>query len=114
MSIWNANTLNELVGDNPGLRSRLLQKFLINSHNQVNALNEAAQAGDLQRLVEVAHPLKSAARTIGAFALGELCQRIETAATAKDSFVSLALTKGLFCTFDQVQEMILQHLDGSH
>ena len=112
--IWDANSLKELVGDNPALCSRLLQKFLKNAHVQVKEINDAVQTGNFQRLVEVAHPLKSAARTVGAFALAELCQRIETAATAKDSFVSLALTKGLFCTFDQVQEMILQHLDGSH
>ena len=82
----------------------------MNSHAQVKALNEAAQAGELQRMVEVAHPLKSAARTVGAFALGELCERIETAATANDSLVSSALTAGLSSTFDQVQEMILQYL----
>ncbi len=112
--IWDANSLKELVGDNPALCSRLLQKFLKNAHVQVKEINDAVQTGNFQRLVEVAHPHKSAARTVGAFALAELCQRIETAATAKDSFVSLALTKGLFCTFDQVQEMILQHLDGTH
>ena len=112
--IWNAHTLKELVGDNPTLCSRLLQKFLKNAHAQVKALNEAAQAGNLQLLAEVAHPLKSAARTTGAPALADLCQRIETAAIAKDSSVSLALTADLSCTFDQVQEIILQHLDGSH
>jgi signal transduction histidine kinase/CheY-like chemotaxis protein len=112
--VWDANTLKELVGDNPALCSRLLQKFLKNAHVQIKALNDAGQTGNLQRLAEVAHTLKSAARTIGAFVMAELCQRIETAATAKDSDVSLALTADISCTFDQVQEMILQHLDDSH
>jgi len=94
--IWDANALNALVGDNPALCSRLLQKFLKNSNAQVKALNDAAQARNLQRMAEVAHPLKSAARTVGAFALGELCQQIEVASTAKDSSMSIALTADLF------------------
>ena len=77
-------------------------------------MKEAAQTGNLQCLAEVAHPLKSAARAVGAFALGELCQRIETAANDRDSAVSFALTAGISCTFEQTQEMILQYLDGSH
>ena len=112
--IWDANALKELVGDNPALCSRLLQKFLTNVHVQVHALNDAAQAGNLQLLTEVAHTLKSAARTVGAFALAELCQRMETAATAKDSAVSFALTASLSCTFDQVKELILRHDSLQH
>ena len=111
--IWDANALKELVGDNPALCSRLLQKFLKNAHAQVKALNDAEQAGNLQILAEVAHPLKSAARSVGAFELAELCQRIETAANDSDCAVSSALTADLSCTLDRVQWMILQQLDGS-
>ena len=109
--IWNANALNEQVGNDSAMHKRLLQKFLHNTQTQVQAMNEAAQAGKLQRLVEVAHPLKSASRTVGAIALGDLCERIETAATAKDSSVSFALTAELSCTFDRVQKLIVAHLD---
>ena len=101
-----------VVGDNPAVCLRLLQKFLNNTNAQVKVLNEASQAGNLQILAEVAYPLKSAIRTISAFALAELCQRIETAATAKDSDVSSALSAGLSSTFDQVKAIIAQHLDG--
>ena len=100
-----------MVGDNAGMHSRLLDKFLKNAETQVKAMNDAIQAGNLQRLAGVAHPLKSAARTVGAFALGDLCERIEVAATAKDSSVSFALTMDLSCTFDQVKELIHAHLD---
>ncbi len=110
--VWNARTLSELVGNNPGLHSRLLHKFLKNAQAQVQALNEATQAGNLQRLAEVAHTLKSAARTVGAFALGDLCQQIEAAATAKDSAVSFALTIDLSGTFGQVDHLIETHLNS--
>ena len=81
---------------------------------QDEVLNDAAQAGNRQHFVEVVHTLKSAAKSIDAFALGGLCKRIETAANESDSAVSFALTDGLSCTFEQTHEMILDHLDGSH
>jgi HPt (histidine-containing phosphotransfer) domain-containing protein len=109
--VWNAGTLNEIVCDNAGMHSRLLDKFLKNAETQVKAMNDAIQAGNLQRLAKIAHPLKSAARTVGAFALGDLCERIEVAATAKDSSVSFALTMDLSCTFDRVKGLIHAHLD---
>jgi CheY-like chemotaxis protein len=108
---WNANTLNELVGDNPGMHVRLLQKFLKNACNQVNALNEAAQTGNLQRMVAVAHPLKSAARTVGAMALGDVCQDIEVAATAGESATSIALIADMANVWAQVKSLIYAHLD---
>jgi CheY-like chemotaxis protein len=111
LPVWNANTLNELVGDNPGMHKRLLEKFLRNAYVHVQALNDAAQAGNLKRLAEVAHTLKSSARTVGAFVLGDLCQRIEVAATAKESSVSFALTADIFYAFEQVQALIDAHLD---
>ncbi len=111
--IWDANAIGELVGDNPDLRTRLLQKFLKNAQAQVKELNDAAQAGELQRLAMLAHNLKSAARTVGAFALGDLCQNIETAALARESSVSFAQTADLSYTFNQVQERISQHLNCS-
>jgi HPt (histidine-containing phosphotransfer) domain-containing protein len=99
------------VGDNPGMHVRLLEKFLKNACGQVNALNEAAQTGNLQRMVAVAHPLKSAARTVGATALGDVCQGIEVAATAGDNAVSIARIADLSHVWAQVHSLIQAHLD---
>ncbi len=111
--VWDANALNELVGNEPAMQKRLLQKFLKNAQFQVKAMNDAAQTGNLQRLAGVAHTLKSAARTVGASALGDLCLRIETAAIAQDSAVSFALSADVSCTLDQVQTRIDAHLNTS-
>ncbi len=111
LSIWDANALKELVGDDPDMYQRLLTKFLKNANAQVTVLKDAAQTENLQRLAEKAHTLKFAARSTGAFALGELCQRLETAAIAKDSTVSFALTANITQAFDQVQQRIDAHLN---
>ena len=113
LPIWDANALNELVGDNPEMNQRLLTRFLKNTNAQITALKDAAQAGNLQDLAETAHPLKSAARTVGAFALGELCQSLEASAMAKDSALSVALTANISIAFDQAQQLIEAHLTTS-
>ena len=77
--VWQADALRQMVGDNPALQQRLLAKFLVNAHAQVASIQAASDCGDLKRAADVAHTLKSAARTVGAMALGALCQQIEGA-----------------------------------
>jgi PAS domain S-box-containing protein len=85
LPVWNAEALTELIGDNPPLHKSLLTKFLANSPEQVGAIARAAVAGDSQTAAGLAHTLKSAARSVGAMALAELCQSIETAGHAGDA-----------------------------
>jgi CheY-like chemotaxis protein/HPt (histidine-containing phosphotransfer) domain-containing protein len=82
--VWNPATLTALVGDNPAMHQRLLGKFLINAQKQVDEIMLAATAQDTKAMAEVAHALKSAARSMGALALGELCQHLEAAGRAGD------------------------------
>ena len=110
--IWDANAMNELVGDNPEMHQRLLAKFLQNTKAHITVIQDAAQAGNLQSLADETHALKSAARTVGAFALGVLCQNIETAATDRDTAVSIALTADMSHAFNQVQSLIDAHLNN--
>ena len=98
-SVWNPATLTELVGDNPGLHKRLLEKFLTNAEKQVTAIIAAAGSDDCTALADVAHPLKSSARSVGALRLGELCQRLETAGRAGDVLTCRSLTDGLAAAF---------------
>jgi len=93
--VWDSSALRQVVGDNPAMQQRLLTKFLVNADAQVADIGVAAQTPDIGRMADVAHTLKSAARTVGALALGELCQQIETAGRAGDAHASLALAAGL-------------------
>ncbi len=107
---WNSATLGRMVGDNPELQRRLLNKFVLNAARQVAAIGAAAAAGDIGTVADVAHGLKSAARTVGAPALGELCQRMETAGREGDAALCVALCRGLEPTFDLAAQAIKQGL----
>jgi CheY-like chemotaxis protein len=108
--VWNPATLNELVGDNPAMHKRLLKKFLVNADKQVTAIDVAATAGDVSEAAGVAHALKSAARSVGALALGELCQSIETTGKAGDAPACTSLAQGLAAAFAAATVPIKQYL----
>ncbi len=108
--IWNSDTLSQLVGNNHGMHQRLLERFLIKAREQVASIEAAALAGDAHKAGTVAHMLKSAARTVGVLALGELCQQIETAGHAGDAPACTALAQGLAQALALSQRAILQHL----
>ena len=95
LAVWNPATLTELVGDNPVLHKRLLEKFLLNAQQQVAEIQAAQAAGDLSTLAGVAHTLKSAARSVGALALGELSQNLETAGKGADAARCSQLVPGV-------------------
>ncbi|MES2878525.1 MAG: PAS domain S-box protein [Pseudomonadota bacterium] len=108
--VWDATMLGQLVGDNPAMHRRLLEKFLINANEQVAAIGLAIAAGECSDVADVAHTLKSAARSVGAMALGELCQALETAGRAHDGPTCTALAEGLKLAFSGAEEKIKNYV----
>ena len=108
--IWNSHTLSQLVGDRHDVHQRLLEKFLLDAQQQVISIESATLVGDDQKAAGVAHMLKSSARSVGALALGELCQQIETAGHAGDAPACTALIKRLPEAWAAAQRAIQQHL----
>jgi PAS domain S-box-containing protein len=104
--IWNPDTLSQLVCNNQGMHQRLLAKFLTNAAQQVSRVEAASLAGDFQQVVDVVHALKSAARSVGALALGELCEQIETAGRTGDTSDCSAKITHLDTAFAQAQARI--------
>jgi signal transduction histidine kinase/DNA-binding response OmpR family regulator len=77
LPVWDELALTVIVGDNPLMHRRLLDKFLDNSRARMDEILSCSMPDE--RLARSAHALKSAARTVGAMQLGELCQEMETA-----------------------------------
>lgn len=74
------SALKKLVGDDAAVISELLRTFRIDSENIATELTNSCINGHLERAANMAHTLKSSARTVGAFKMGELCADIESAA----------------------------------
>ncbi len=82
--VWDALALTRMVGDNPTMHRRLLERFLIGAEAQTAQIETAAGSGECAIVAELAHKLKSGSRTVGAMELGHLCQRIEWVGLAGD------------------------------
>ncbi len=109
-AVWDSLALNRVVGNNPTMHKRLLEKFLGKAPQQLDDMTAASTAADLGALGSTAHALKSAARTVGAMQLGEACQAIETAARNGDHATSSALVQTLPERLASARASIQEHL----
>ncbi|SEO59086.1 PAS domain S-box protein [Nitrosovibrio sp. Nv6] len=79
------SVLKELVGDDPTVISEFLRDFRTSSGKTAAELRAACEAGQTETAGFAAHKLKSAARSVGALALGELCAEMEQAGKGGDA-----------------------------
>jgi CheY-like chemotaxis protein/HPt (histidine-containing phosphotransfer) domain-containing protein len=112
LAVWNCDTLGQLVGDNPVVHRRLQEKFLANAGKQVLEIDIFLAARKFNEVAALAHVLKSAARSVGALALGELCQQIESTGNTDDAQACSELTRKLPAAFALAQQAIQEHLDS--
>ena len=110
LPVWDQSALIRIVGANPALHQRLLAKFLHNAIEQLASINVAAQAGDVVKTGLLAHTLKSAARTVGAMQLGELCQIIELTVAKGDGYISFSHVEQLAQEWLAAESAIKQQL----
>ena len=71
--------LKALVGDDPAVIRELLHDFRLSAAERAAELRSACAAGQATATGAAAHKLKSSARSVGALALGELCDAMEQA-----------------------------------
>jgi CheY-like chemotaxis protein len=107
---WDPDMLELMIGDNPTMHHRVLERFLVNSQEQVGAIILAAGVGDLSAAIDVAHTLKTASRMVGAVRLGELCESIETAGDTSDLTHFQMLCESLESTYSEALENIVVHM----
>jgi PAS domain S-box-containing protein len=93
-ALVDVDILEGLVGNDPAVINEFLQAFSA-SLAHLGALLLAVQGDQAPaRVAGYAHQLKSSARSVGAMALGEVCERMETAGNAGDSMALALLLPG--------------------
>jgi len=98
--------LEALVGTDPQFIHEWLQEFGVSAARSAAALAEACGKQRPKDAAEIAHRLKSSARSAGALKLGELCAAIEDAGTAGD----LTTLTVLFSDFEREMSAVDGHL----
>ncbi len=69
--------LLEITGGDLEFLEELVDTFIADAATQLDALDGAAAAGDIEGLVRPAHSLKSNSENVGATALGDLARQLE-------------------------------------
>ncbi len=105
-ALWDAQALARAVGTNPVLHRRLLERFLHSGNEQLGLMEAAGRAGAIKTVAEQAHILKSAARSVGAMQLADLCQLMEDAGQAGDAAACLGLSRTLGPAFAAATQAI--------
>ena len=81
--------LSTLLGDDQAKVRKFASKFVLSSQDGVRDMEEALARADVQAVRELGHRIKSAARSVGAFSMADVCQQLEYLA-ADDAAAELA------------------------
>ncbi len=76
--------LEELVGRDPDVIQEFLRAFWMSTARTVSEIRAACEVRDAAKVADLAHKLKSPAKSVGAARLAELCSEIQTAAGHAD------------------------------
>ncbi|NHZ80489.1 PAS domain S-box protein [Massilia sp. CCM 8695] len=104
--------LAKLLSYNQDKVRKFAFKFLQTTQAGFDEMETALAAGDIGRVRELGHRIKSSARTVGAMGMGELCLRLENLAhgsPASERAEARALVAQLWPLLAQITEQIMQN-----
>jgi HPt (histidine-containing phosphotransfer) domain-containing protein len=104
-------TLRELGGeDDPGLFTELVNMFLADTPERLQAMIEALDKRDPTALERAAHALKSSSANLGALGLSGLFREIEAAGREKDLARAASLVERTRPEFERVEAALRSEL----
>ncbi|RSZ56769.1 PAS domain S-box protein [Massilia atriviolacea] len=104
--------LAKLLSYNQDKVRKFAFKFLQTTQDGFEEMETALAAGDIARVRELGHRIKSSARTVGAMGMGELCLRLENLAhgsPASERAEAKALIAQLWPLLARITEQIMQN-----
>ena len=96
------------IDDDPQVLQEVLAAFRANTAHSALELTRAHADGAVQSVADIAHKLKSAARTIGAARLGQICAEIEASAASSPRSGAVG---ALMAAFDNELQAVHHFLD---
>lgn len=100
--VLDQNVLPRLVGDAPGVLASFRRDYMASARRAGAEIRMAISGAYWEKVAASAHRLKSSSRTVGALALGELCERLERAGRTDDGGAILALQSQFDAALDEV------------
>lgn len=104
--IFNKDELLNRTGGDKELLEELLNLFLKNFPDQLQALKQALQNNDTEQVTHQAHTIKGASANLGAYALKNAALSMETAGKDNDPVLAQAALKQLDSEFEKFETVI--------
>jgi two-component system sensor histidine kinase/response regulator len=111
-AIIDLSILAKLLSYNQDKVRKFAFKFLETTQDGFNDIDTALRAGDIARVRELGHRIKSSARTVGAIGLAELCLQLEAlplASPAEEKAQAQAIAAKLWPLLELVTEQIMNN-----
>jgi len=110
-AVMDLSVLATLLGDDPQKLRKFAYKFLLSSQEGVRDMDAALVRGEVQTVRELGHRIKSAARSVGAFRMADLCEDLERLApgeAASEVEGALSMVAQLKDLLEQVTLHVMQ------
>ncbi len=104
--IFNQDELLNRTGGDKELLEELLNLFLKNFPDQLQALKQALQYNDIEQIAHQAHTIKGSSANMGAYALKNAALSMETAGKNNDPILAQAALNQLYSEFNKFQMFI--------
>jgi len=104
--IFNQDELLNRTGGDEELLEELLNLFLKNFPDQLQALKQALQHNDIEQVAHQAHTIKGSSANMGAYALKNAALSMETAGKDNDPILAQVALKQLYSEFNKFQMFI--------
>jgi HPt (histidine-containing phosphotransfer) domain-containing protein len=92
------------------LLKRVIGIYMMSSSKLMETLHQAISLGDASAIQNAAHSLKSASGNLGAMALAELCNELESMGRAGTTASSTSLLPVLELEYERVREALAEEL----
>jgi len=109
---FDVEVLKRLVGSDVTVVHQFLATFRSSADTMATELRHACEQGQAKRAGEIAHKLKSSARSVGALALGEICENMERAGKASDMDEVTQLLPKFEQELDAVRQYIKNNINA--
>ena len=98
--------LKNMFGDDPVIFREILNDFIVPTQKIIGEIKTGWENHCIEDVEMAAHKLKSSAKSVGAFELGDICATLEKAALGKDwDTIDQFVVK-----LDPVMEEVLQYI----
>jgi len=109
-AIIDLSVLAQLLGYHPHKIRKFAFKFLQTTEAGFNEMEAALAAGELQKLRELGHRIKSSARAVGALGMAELCLQMEQLAPDADAKTGAAAARSLLDRLWPLLSAVSEHI----